>query len=57
MADLLGEVVADLEADEDRHRERFREERLQDLLPESLSYHFQKSRRHSGDAGTHPPAQ
>ncbi|MFQ5914891.1 MAG: hypothetical protein ACE5JS_17120 [Nitrospinota bacterium] len=42
VADILRRVITALETEEDRHREQFRGERLQDLLPPSLSYHFQK---------------
>jgi hypothetical protein len=42
VADILGRVIKELETEEERHREEFRRERLQDLLPASLSYDYQK---------------
>jgi hypothetical protein len=42
MTNILGKVIKGLETREDRHREKFKDEKLEALLPHTLSYHFQK---------------
>lgn len=41
-ADILQKVSAHMEAEEDRHRQQFRDEKIEDFLPHTLGYHFQK---------------
>ena len=53
VADILRRVITDLETDEERHREQFRGERLQDPLPPSLSYDFQKIAEATAGTTTH----
>jgi len=51
---ILRRIITILEEDEERHRQEFRTERLENLLPHVLSYHFQKI--NEATAGTITPA-
>jgi hypothetical protein len=41
-ADILQKVITHMKAEEDRHRQQFRDEKMENYLPHTLGYHFQK---------------
>lgn len=42
IAEILTQVIADLEKEQATHKEKFRMEKLAALFPDTLSYHFEK---------------